>query len=71
MTVKNSYVPFFPFPCDTDVDRDPLVKGMQAAEIRHTLKEARSLTDPVHTVGHTRELHLRDVCWRQANGQKM
>lgn len=50
-----------------DVDRDPLVKGMQAAEIRHTLKEARSLTDPVHTVGHTRELHLRDVCWRQAN----
>lgn len=50
-----------------DVDRDPLVKGKQAVEIRHMLKEARSLTDPVHSDGHSRELLLRDICWRQAN----
>ncbi|KAJ0069491.1 hypothetical protein NL108_008269 [Boleophthalmus pectinirostris] len=50
-----------------DVAKDGLVKGKQAVEIRHTLKEARSLTDPVRPSGHTRELHLRDVCWRQAN----
>lgn len=50
-----------------DVDRDPLVKGKQAVEIRHTLKQARSLTDPVHSAGHSRELLRRDICWRQAN----
>lgn len=50
-----------------DVDADVLVKGKQAVEIRHTLKEARSLTDPVQSAGHTRELRRRDVCWRQAN----
>ncbi|KAK7891570.1 hypothetical protein WMY93_023533 [Mugilogobius chulae] len=50
-----------------DVDKDILVKGKQAVEIRHSLKEARSLTDRVHSAGHTRELNLRDICWRQAN----
>uniref|UniRef100_A0A1A8R624 Mucosa associated lymphoid tissue lymphoma translocation gene 1b n=1 Tax=Nothobranchius rachovii TaxID=451742 RepID=A0A1A8R624_9TELE len=50
-----------------DLGRDPLVKGKQAVEIKHTMKEARSLTDKVRTTGHTRELHLRDICWRQAN----
>ncbi|XP_042266543.1 mucosa-associated lymphoid tissue lymphoma translocation protein 1 [Thunnus maccoyii] len=50
-----------------DLGRDPLVTGKQAVEIKHTLKEPRSLADPVWTTGHTRELHLRDVCWRQAN----
>ncbi|CAK6951056.1 mucosa-associated lymphoid tissue lymphoma translocation protein 1 [Scomber scombrus] len=50
-----------------DLGRDPLVTGKQAVEIKHTLKEPRSLTDPVSTTGHTRELHLRDFCWRQAN----
>ncbi|XP_018519882.1 mucosa-associated lymphoid tissue lymphoma translocation protein 1 [Lates calcarifer] len=50
-----------------DLGRDPLVTGKQAVEIKHTLKEPRSLADPVRTTGHTRELHLRDVCWRQAN----
>ncbi|XP_068168998.1 mucosa-associated lymphoid tissue lymphoma translocation protein 1 [Antennarius striatus] len=50
-----------------DLDRDPLVTGKQAVEIKHTLKEPRSLADPVQTTGHTRELRLRDVCWRQAN----
>lgn len=50
-----------------DVDSDPLVKGKQGVEIRHTLKEARSLTDPVHSAGHSKELLRRDVCWRQAN----
>uniref|UniRef100_A0A8C6TJP7 MALT paracaspase 3 n=1 Tax=Neogobius melanostomus TaxID=47308 RepID=A0A8C6TJP7_9GOBI len=50
-----------------DVNSDPLVKGKQAVEVRHTLKEARSLTDPVRSTGHTRELFLRDVCWRRAN----
>ncbi|XP_054633673.1 mucosa-associated lymphoid tissue lymphoma translocation protein 1 isoform X1 [Dunckerocampus dactyliophorus] len=50
-----------------DLGRDPLVTGKQAVEIKHTLKEPRSLTDPVNTAGHTRELHLRDACWRQAN----
>ncbi|XP_077373064.1 mucosa-associated lymphoid tissue lymphoma translocation protein 1 [Festucalex cinctus] len=50
-----------------DLGRDPLVTGKQAVEIKHTLKEPRSLADPVQTAGHTRELHLRDFCWRQAN----
>lgn len=38
-------------------------------EIKHTLKEPRSLADPVVTAGYTRELHLRDVCWKQANSK--
>ncbi|XP_059190442.1 mucosa-associated lymphoid tissue lymphoma translocation protein 1 [Centropristis striata] len=50
-----------------DLGRDPLVTGKQQVEIKHTLKEPRSLADPVRTTGHTRELHLRDACWRQAN----
>ncbi|KAG7216041.1 hypothetical protein INR49_007792 [Caranx melampygus] len=50
-----------------DLARDPLITGKQAVEIKHTLKEPRSLADPVRTTGHTKELHLRDACWRQAN----
>ncbi|KAM9815578.1 mucosa-associated lymphoid tissue lymphoma translocation protein 1 [Syngnathus typhle] len=50
-----------------DLGRDPLITGKQAVEIKHTLNEPRSLADPVQTAGHTRELHLRDFCWRQAN----
>lgn len=50
-----------------DLGRDPLVTGKQQVEIKHTLKEPRSLADPVRTTGHTRELHLREACWRQAN----
>ncbi|XP_075945195.1 mucosa-associated lymphoid tissue lymphoma translocation protein 1 [Anarhichas minor] len=50
-----------------DLSRDPLVKGKQQVEIKHTLKEPRSLADPVRTTGHTRELHQREACWRQAN----
>ncbi|XP_005730017.1 mucosa-associated lymphoid tissue lymphoma translocation protein 1 [Pundamilia nyererei] len=50
-----------------DLGRDPLITGKQAVEIKHTLKEPRSLADPVRTTGHTKELHLRDACWRQAN----
>ncbi|XP_068459373.1 mucosa-associated lymphoid tissue lymphoma translocation protein 1 [Clinocottus analis] len=50
-----------------DLGRDPLVKGKQQVEIKHTLKEPRSLADPVRTTGHTRELHQREACWRQAN----
>ncbi|KAM4573054.1 mucosa-associated lymphoid tissue lymphoma translocation protein 1 [Odontesthes bonariensis] len=50
-----------------DLGKDPLVTGKQAVEIKHTVKEPRSLADRVRTIGHTRELHLRDVCWRRAN----
>ncbi|KAJ8417345.1 hypothetical protein AAFF_G00285720 [Aldrovandia affinis] len=50
-----------------DLGRDPLVTGKQVVEIRHTLKDPRALSDPVQTAGHTRELRLRDVCWRRAN----
>ncbi|XP_011605145.1 mucosa-associated lymphoid tissue lymphoma translocation protein 1 [Takifugu rubripes] len=50
-----------------DLGRDALVTGKQVVEIKHTLKEPRSLADPVRTTGHTRELHLRDICWSQAN----
>ncbi|XP_015253697.1 PREDICTED: mucosa-associated lymphoid tissue lymphoma translocation protein 1-like [Cyprinodon variegatus] len=50
-----------------DVGKDPLVTGKQAVEIKHTMKEPRSLTDKVRTTGHTKELRLRDICWRQAN----
>ncbi|XP_010894829.1 mucosa-associated lymphoid tissue lymphoma translocation protein 1 isoform X3 [Esox lucius] len=50
-----------------DLGRDPLVTGKQVVEIKHTLKEPRSLTDPVRTRGHTRELRVRDACWKQAN----
>ncbi|XP_019750973.1 mucosa-associated lymphoid tissue lymphoma translocation protein 1 isoform X1 [Hippocampus comes] len=50
-----------------DLGRDPLVTGKQAVEIKHTLKEPRSLADLVQTAGHTRELHFRDFCWQQAN----
>uniref|UniRef100_A0A3P9D5V5 Mucosa-associated lymphoid tissue lymphoma translocation protein 1 n=1 Tax=Maylandia zebra TaxID=106582 RepID=A0A3P9D5V5_9CICH len=51
----------------SELGRDPLITGKQAVEIKHTLKEPRSLADPVRTTGHTKELHLRDACWRQAN----
>lgn len=50
-----------------DLGTDRLVTGRQAVEIKHTLKEPRSLTDPIRTRGHTQELRLRDACWRQAN----
>lgn len=50
-----------------DLGRDPLVTDKQAVEVKHTLKEPRSLADPVRATGHTRELHLREACWRQAN----
>ena len=60
---------FSPSLSTPDLGRDPLVTGKQAVEIKHTMKEPRSLTDPVSTTGHTRELHLRDFCWRQANGE--
>ncbi|TMS05724.1 Mucosa-associated lymphoid tissue lymphoma translocation protein 1 [Larimichthys crocea] len=50
-----------------DLGKDPLVTGKQVVEIKHTLKEPRSLADPVRTTGHTKELRLRDACWRQAN----
>nr|XP_046163754.1 mucosa-associated lymphoid tissue lymphoma translocation protein 1-like isoform X3 [Oncorhynchus gorbuscha] len=50
-----------------NLGRDPFVTGKQAVEIRHMIKEPRSLTDPIRTTGHTGELHLRDACWRQAN----
>uniref|UniRef100_A0A3Q1ESL6 Mucosa-associated lymphoid tissue lymphoma translocation protein 1-like n=1 Tax=Acanthochromis polyacanthus TaxID=80966 RepID=A0A3Q1ESL6_9TELE len=52
----------------SELGRDPLVIGKQAVEIKHTLKEPRSLTDKVRTTGHTKELHRRDACWKQANG---
>ncbi|RXN05355.1 mucosa-associated lymphoid tissue lymphoma translocation 1-like isoform X1 [Labeo rohita] len=50
-----------------DLGKDPLVRGRQVVEIRHTLKEPRALTDPVRTSGHTMELRRRDACWKQAN----
>lgn len=53
----------------SDVGKDQLVRGRQVVEIKHTLKEPRALTDPVGTAGYTAELHLRDACWRQANGE--
>ena len=52
-----------------DLGRDPLVMGKQAVEIKHMLREPRSLTDRIRTTGHTGELHLRNICWRQANGE--
>lgn len=52
----------------TDLGKDPLVRGRQVVEIRHTLTEPRALTDPVRTSGHTMELRRRDACWKQANG---
>ncbi|XP_034640185.1 mucosa-associated lymphoid tissue lymphoma translocation protein 1-like isoform X1 [Trachemys scripta elegans] len=39
-----------------DIGRDPLVTGKQVMEIKHTLKEARALTDPICTTGPTAEL---------------
>ncbi len=57
-------------PCRSllDLGKDPLVRGRQVVEIRHTLTEPRALTDPVRTSGHTMELRRRDACWKQANG---
>ncbi|XP_048828444.1 mucosa-associated lymphoid tissue lymphoma translocation protein 1-like isoform X2 [Brienomyrus brachyistius] len=50
-----------------DLGKDPLVTGKQVMEIRHTLKDPRSLADPISAAGHTAELRLRDQCWKQAN----
>ncbi|XP_051579724.1 mucosa-associated lymphoid tissue lymphoma translocation protein 1-like isoform X2 [Myxocyprinus asiaticus] len=50
-----------------DLGKDPLVRGRQVVEIRHTLTEPRALTDPVRTSGHTMELRRRDASWKQAN----
>ncbi|XP_041325095.1 mucosa-associated lymphoid tissue lymphoma translocation protein 1-like isoform X2 [Pyrgilauda ruficollis] len=51
-----------------DIGRDPLVTGKQVMEIKHTLKEARSLTDPICPLGaaaehwgHGQELPSRTV----------
>ncbi|XP_059714052.1 mucosa-associated lymphoid tissue lymphoma translocation protein 1-like isoform X2 [Haemorhous mexicanus] len=51
-----------------DIGRDPLVTGKQVMEIKHTLKEARSLTDPIcpsgaaaERWGHGQELPSRTV----------
>ncbi|XP_064524753.1 mucosa-associated lymphoid tissue lymphoma translocation protein 1-like isoform X5 [Pseudopipra pipra] len=51
-----------------DVGRDPLVTGKQVMEIKHTLKEARSLTDPIcpsgagaERWGHSHELPSRTL----------
>ncbi|XP_032926537.1 mucosa-associated lymphoid tissue lymphoma translocation protein 1-like isoform X1 [Catharus ustulatus] len=51
-----------------DIGRDPLVTGKQVMEIKHTLKEARSLTDPVcpsraatERQGHNQELPSKTV----------
>ncbi|XP_027597613.2 mucosa-associated lymphoid tissue lymphoma translocation protein 1-like isoform X1 [Pipra filicauda] len=51
-----------------DVGRDPLVTGKQVMEIKHTLKEARSLTDPIRPSGagaerwgHSHELPSRTL----------
>ncbi|XP_053811050.1 mucosa-associated lymphoid tissue lymphoma translocation protein 1-like isoform X3 [Vidua chalybeata] len=51
-----------------DIGRDPLVTGKQVMEIKHTLKEARSLTDPIcpsgaatEHWGHGQELPSRTV----------
>ncbi|XP_010178457.1 PREDICTED: mucosa-associated lymphoid tissue lymphoma translocation protein 1 homolog, partial [Mesitornis unicolor] len=38
-----------------DIGRDPLVTGKQVMEIKHTLKEARSLTDPICPSGAAAE----------------
>ncbi|XP_071610624.1 mucosa-associated lymphoid tissue lymphoma translocation protein 1-like isoform X3 [Heliangelus exortis] len=38
-----------------DIGRDPLVTGKQVMEIKHTLKEARSLTDPICASGAAAE----------------
>ncbi|XP_074773000.1 mucosa-associated lymphoid tissue lymphoma translocation protein 1-like isoform X5 [Athene noctua] len=38
-----------------DIGRDPLVTGKQVMEIKHTLKDARSLTDPVCPSGAAAE----------------
>uniref|UniRef100_A0A8C8BJ36 Mucosa-associated lymphoid tissue lymphoma translocation protein 1 n=1 Tax=Otus sunia TaxID=257818 RepID=A0A8C8BJ36_9STRI len=46
-----------------DIGRDPLVTGKQVMEIKHTLKEARSLTDPICPSGAAAE-H-----WGHGHGQ--
>lgn len=38
-----------------DLGRDPMVTGKQVMEIKHTLKEARSLTDPICPMGAAAE----------------
>ncbi|KAM6257337.1 mucosa-associated lymphoid tissue lymphoma translocation protein 1-like [Porphyrio hochstetteri] len=38
-----------------DIGQDPLVTGKQVMEIKHTLKEARSLTDPICPSGASAE----------------
>lgn len=64
-TTGNDVLSVLPPP---DLGRDPLVTGKQVMEIRHTLKDPRSLADPISAAGHTGELLLRDLCWKQANG---
>ncbi|XP_058703333.1 mucosa-associated lymphoid tissue lymphoma translocation protein 1-like [Poecile atricapillus] len=51
-----------------DIGHDPLVAGKQVMEIKHTLKEARSLTDPICPSGealepweHSQELPSKTV----------
>ncbi|XP_028678703.2 mucosa-associated lymphoid tissue lymphoma translocation protein 1 homolog [Erpetoichthys calabaricus] len=50
-----------------DLGRDPLITGKQVMEIKHTLKEARSLTDSIHSVGYTMAFAQRNLCWKNAN----
>ncbi|XP_053573241.1 mucosa-associated lymphoid tissue lymphoma translocation protein 1 homolog [Bombina bombina] len=47
-----------------DIGRDPLVTGKQVMEIRHSLNEPRSLTDPICTSGSD---CLRRINWEQKN----
>ncbi|KAG2470897.1 S28A1 protein, partial [Polypterus senegalus] len=50
-----------------DLGKDPLITGKQVMEIKHTLKEARSLTDSIRSVGYTMALAQRNLCWKNAN----
>ncbi|XP_039599284.1 mucosa-associated lymphoid tissue lymphoma translocation protein 1-like, partial [Polypterus senegalus] len=44
-----------------DLGKDPLITGKQVMEIKHTLKETRSLTDSIRSVGYTMALAQRNL----------
>nr|XP_033776905.1 mucosa-associated lymphoid tissue lymphoma translocation protein 1-like isoform X1 [Geotrypetes seraphini]XP_033776906.1 mucosa-associated lymphoid tissue lymphoma translocation protein 1-like isoform X1 [Geotrypetes seraphini] len=49
-----------------DLGRDPLVKGKQVMEIKHTLKEGRALTDTIRRIGQTDKPQACSDVWTHA-----
>ncbi|CAM9816497.1 unnamed protein product [Lampetra fluviatilis] len=50
-----------------DMGKCDMIRDKQAMEVRHSMREARCLTDPILPTGHTSEFSLRSHRWALAH----